>query len=73
MVFNGGLRGGAPGAGRRGGQKFSQFHAVFFGNFDKIACWRPPEGCLSLLQGILDPPLSIQLKVPEWANYVFKN
>ena len=32
---------------------FSQFHAVFFGNFGKIVCWYP------LLPGILNPPLSL--------------
>ena len=33
------------------GPNFSQFHAVFFGKFGKILCWRP------LLRGTLDPPL----------------
>ena len=36
-------------------QKFLDF-MQFLGNFDKIVCWRPPEGRRPLLLGILDPP-----------------
>ena len=40
------------------GSKFFQFHALFWGKFGKILCWHPPEGWLSHLGEILDPPLS---------------
>ena len=54
-----------------GGQSFLNF-MQFFGKFDKIICWcsrrvgAPPTGNLG-------SALSIQLKVLECANYVFKN
>ena len=36
---------------------FSQFHALFRKFWQKIICWRPPDGWRLLLRGILDPPL----------------
>ena len=75
MVFNRGLR-GAPLARAVGEAKsflnFMQFFWKFWQN-RMLAPPRPPEGCPPLLRGILDPPLSIQRKVLEWANYVLKN
>ena len=47
------IQGGPPAA-----QNFLGF-MQFWGNFDKIVCWRPPGSRRPLLQGILDPPLSI--------------
>ena len=45
----------------------------FLRNFDKIVCWRPPEGQCPLLQGILDPPLHsivpISLQLTQ-SNYI---
>ena len=52
------LGGAHPARGPPTAQNFLDF-MQFFGKFDKIVCWHPPEGRRLLLQGILDPPLSL--------------
>ena len=58
-IDSGGSKGDAPGAPSPTDQNFLDV-MQFFGKFDKIVCWHIPplpRGLVSLLRGILDPPL----------------
>ena len=52
------------------GPKFSQFHAVFSENFDKIVCWRL-GGLAPLLRKFLDPPLERISHLVMFYNIIF--
>ena len=57
---SGGSKGGAPSAHPHG-PKCSQFYAVFRKFWqNRMSASPPPKGLLSLLQGILDPPLGTE-------------
>ena len=63
-TYSGGFRGAPPVRAPPTAQNFLDF-MQFFGKFDKIVCWRPPEGRRPLLQGILDPPLTCDVTYPH--------
>ena len=56
IVVDLGGAGGAPPKARN----FLNFMYIF-GKFGNFVCWRPPDGWRPLLQGILDPPLYLDL------------